>query len=226
MSNDLLTMVDSAVVLAAWPAADVSLAYLGGWDATHVWTRAEVHKPPQRYRLPCWVAPPPHWADQAAGRADGQEFNRQLRRVGAPRGCLVALDMEETVAPAYVLALGRELHSAGHRVVVYGSADFVRGNPPLDGFWLAAWGSNPAQLLTIIPDVWGVQYVGGPLRTFDLSLVRQHWRLWEINPPTRRAHALGVARRLAALIAAAPPGWRAAAGRRARRIAQALTGKP
>lgn len=222
----LLTMVDAAWPPPVWPASQVCACYGGGWDAAHIWTVAEIRAQPQRWRLPIWVAPPLVTIGAShSGMLDAREFIAWLRSVGAPRGCLVALDMETQIDLRYVSDFGRVMRAAGHRVVVYGSASTVTFNPVLDGYWWAAWNTLPAPV-TLAPGLWGWQYRNKP--GWDLSLVRLSWRMWDTRPPglTLQARALSQARQLVALIAAHGAGWRAAAGRRGEQLAQLVTGRP
>lgn len=213
-----LTLLDAAYPPPIWPAADACAVYLGGWDADHVWTPAEIASAPARWRLPVWVAPPLDKLGQdVSGAADGREFLAALRAAKVPRGVYVALDMETMVDPFYVSQFGAEVRGGGYRVLVYGSGAYVYQNPPLDGYWAAWWGMSAARAaqLASTGDVRAVQYVNQP--SYDKSALRPG-RLWDYRPPTRRARAAGVARRLAALLVHPPAGWRAVARRRVRRL--------
>lgn len=134
MSN--LIFYDSAFPPASPPKADGVAFYIGG-DTPHVWTEAEIAATNTRFRLPVYVRsnPPGPGAipDVAAAVA-------RLALLKAPRGTLVAWDMEMAADASYIKAVYGALNTAGYKLIVYGSQSTVLGNDNPDGlYWGAAW---------------------------------------------------------------------------------------
>ena len=138
----ILTFIDAAYPMSAYPVADGFAFYIGG-DTPHVWSSAEVAVLKQHYRylLPIYVRSNPPGpgavADVAAAVA-------KLASLGAPQGCLVAWDYEVAVDVAYTATVYGLLALAGYTLIDYGSRSYVTGNQNPDGYyWGADWTSVP-----------------------------------------------------------------------------------
>ena len=165
-------MRDSAVasnIPSSWRG--IVAGYLAGGDPYHAWTRTDWQRFTGQPKLPIFVRSNPIMAEATV---DAIEALHSLYQVGAPRGCLTALDLETAVSPAYVTSYGAVLHWAGFLVWTYGSASTVFRNPPLDGRWVADYrGTGPYMLPD--PSVRSVQYADpahGSGGQWDSSTVR------------------------------------------------------
>ena len=135
----VLTFVDAAY--PPLPATGDGMCFYIGGDAVHVWTAAEVNAQPQRYRLPIWVRSNPAGV---VASADAAACVAALASFGVPRGCLVALDSETSIDPAYVRVFVTVLNDAGYPVIDYGTQSSVFGNANPDGYyWGADWTDVP-----------------------------------------------------------------------------------
>jgi peptidoglycan hydrolase-like protein with peptidoglycan-binding domain len=137
-----LTFVDAAFMLDPLPDADGYAFYIGG-DTPHVYTLPEVVslKAKYRYLLPIFVRSNPPGPGAAS---DVVAAVIRLRTIGAPAGCLVALDSETSIDAAYVRAFFAGLKLAGYVLIDYGSQAFVMGNKNPDGYyWGADWTDRP-----------------------------------------------------------------------------------
>jgi hypothetical protein len=133
-----LTFFDSAYPLSSYPDANGFCFYIGG-DTPHVWSVAEVAvlKSKYAYLLPIFVRSNP--PGPGAG-ADVSAAVAQLQAIGAPKGCLVAWDMEMAADAAYILSVSVGMAAAGYPIIVYGSESDVLGNDNPDGlYWGADW---------------------------------------------------------------------------------------
>jgi len=127
-----LTFYDAAWPPAPPPKTDGVCGYIGG-DTPHVWTAADWRSQTARYRLPIFVRSNP---PGPGASADVVTAVRQLQAIGAPKGMLVAWDMETAADSAYIASVFRDLSSFGYRLIVYGSestdwtgtAHFARGD--------------------------------------------------------------------------------------------------
>lgn len=135
MSN--LLFIDSAYPFTkVIPGASGIAFYIGG-DTVHVWSKAEVAAAPYRFRLPIWVRSNPPGPGAVV---DATACLAQLAVTGAPKGCLVALDVETAIDAAYVQAFAAALKAAGYPLIVYASQSVAaaEGNPS-GLYWGAQW---------------------------------------------------------------------------------------
>lgn len=137
-----LTWMSCSTPLSAYPTGPMGLDgiafYIGG-DTPHVWTLAEIHNCPYRYRLPIFVRSNPT-ATGVTAATDVAEAVAQLKYIGAPQGCMVAWDSETSVDPEYIKQVYADLSTAGYKLIDYGSQSMVFGNEEPDGYyWGADW---------------------------------------------------------------------------------------
>lgn len=160
-------MADAAFAANIPPGFQVAAGYYGGPEAYHVWPRSDWGLFPG-YRLPIWVG-----GDNGAD--EGEQAAEELATLGVPAGCLTVLDMETRVDDTYVAHFGSALHAAGYKTWVYGSAAYLFKNPPLNGYWVADYTSNMADVRKLMqsPSVRAVQYAPDLPPGFDESLVKQ-----------------------------------------------------
>lgn len=136
-----LTFYDAAWPPVPPPAADGACCYIGG-DAVHVWTAEEIKAQTARYRLPVFVRSNPRGIAGVA--ADVNAAVAQLKAIGAPKGTLVAWDMETAADKAYIAGVYTGLAAAGWKLIVYGSESTVMGNDnPGDLYFAADWTGTP-----------------------------------------------------------------------------------
>lgn len=139
-------MADLTFYDAAWPPVpppetDGVCIYIGG-DAVHVWTLAEIQAQKARYRLPVFVRSTPRGISGVA--ADVNAALAQLAAIGAPRGILVAFDLETAADKTYIAGVYSGLAAHGYELLVYGSESSVMGNDNPDGLYFAAdWTGSP-----------------------------------------------------------------------------------
>jgi hypothetical protein len=169
---------------AAWPPppgkephTDGVAFYLGFPGTTpHIWTREEIHRQPARFRLPIFVRADPANAD---ANADVAHAVAALDALGAPRGTLVAWDVETAEAPSYVHQVVYLMTRAGWPVILYGSKPTVFANHTPDGlYWAADWTNTPH--LTRGSRM--TQFAS--FAAFDLDLGLPTLPLWDTRPPT------------------------------------------
>lgn len=154
----------------AWPAV---AGYIGG-NTPHVWTADEWAHQPARYRLPIWVQSHPGSADVAR---DAAAAVTMLHKLGAPKGCTVALDFETAVNASYVKAFDKVLHAAGYPVILYGSISTVTHNPrPSGGYWAAHYTGTPHQESGAL----ATQYANGT--AYDSNVIDATVPLWDTHP--------------------------------------------
>jgi hypothetical protein len=135
----LVRMTDAAYPpQARAPAgAEIVAGYIGG-NTPHVWSKTEWAQFGHVRKLPIFVR------DQRGdGEEDGCQAVGELARLGVPRGATVAYDLETLVYGAMVTAFWNVLRRGGYHVWVYGSADFVFGNPSCSGYWVADYTGQP-----------------------------------------------------------------------------------
>lgn len=174
-----MQMYDGAYPPAHPPAWPVVAGYLGG-NTPHAWSAPDWAHQPARYRLPIWVRSNPGGVvvanDVSAAVAAAQ-------KVGAPRGCTIALDFETAVNAAYVMAFERAMTTAGYVTMLYGSASTVVHNPkPNGGYWMAAWTGTPHFLTGSA----ATQYTNGAKHPeYDSSLISTTVKLWDTKPPAK-----------------------------------------
>jgi len=172
-----LTFYDAAWPPDPPPQTDGACIYVGG-DTPHVWTLPEIVRQPARFRLPIWVRSDPL---QAKAITDAAACLRQLALIGAPRGCLVALDVETAIDPSYVQGFGTLLIAGGHPIMAYGSLPGLFHNDIADGwYWGADWTDRPHLCAGTVM----TQYA--TFRTYDADLAETALPFWDglsrINP--------------------------------------------
>ena len=170
----LLRIGDSSTPPASYPPCDGWAFYIGG-DTPHIWTAAEVARARRyaRYLLPIFTRSDPA---QASATVDAQAAIAACRKLGLPRGCLVAWDLEAAVAPAYVQAVDGLITAAGWQLLLYGQLSTVTQNPKTaGGYWVGDWDGVADD-----PSWTGKQYTdAGPE---DLSVFTATARLWDTRP--------------------------------------------
>lgn len=156
------------------PSGVVGVAgYIGG-DTPHIWTKAEWDGQRARYRLPIYVRSNP---PGPGANADVAGCLSMLGTIGAPKGTLVAWDMETAVDPAYLHQVYDLLNAAGYKLIVYASQSvvFEQGNP--DGlYWGAEWTGAPH--IHVNDAI--TQYVS--FHNFDLSEASSVLPFWDTQP--------------------------------------------
>jgi len=168
-----LSFWDAAWPLPNPPASDGFVFYLGG-DALHAWTTAEVDGQKARYRLPTWVRSNPPGPGAAA---DVAAAVARLEALGAPKGTLVAWDMEVAADAAYIRAVYDGLKAAGYLLIVYGSQSTVLGNDNPDGlYWGAQWSGVPHLEPPDVMTQW-VSFAG-----YDENLAEAKLPFWDTAP--------------------------------------------
>lgn len=140
----------------------VVAGYIGG-NTPHIWTVEEWHRFPRRALLPIFVY------TGNGGQQDALAALQAIYRLGIPRGSRIVYDMETRVDKVSVRAFYSVLSYFGYKVWVYGSKEFVFGNPPCDGYWIADWTGQPHMVLG--PYVRATQWTSGDL--WDLSLIKR-----------------------------------------------------
>lgn len=175
MTGSLLTFYDAAYPPQSPPHTDGVCFYIGG-DTPHVWSHAEVSAQAARYRLPIFVRSN---TAGASATADVTAAVSQLHALGAPKGTLVAWDLEVAQDPGYITAVYRALTAAGYTLIVYGSQSTVFGNRNPDGlYWGADW-TNVEHLHTGDQITQWVDF--GP---FDESVAEPTLPFWDTKKPT------------------------------------------
>lgn len=168
-----LIFYDASTPPAHPPAVDGVAFYIGG-DTPHVWIVAEIDAAPARYRLPTWVRSDPAGH---SGSADAAAAAEQLAAIGAPRGCVVALDTETAVDPVYVSAFFVRLMRAGYVLLDYGSQSSLFANHvPHGGYY---WGADWTGTEHVDQGDEGTQYQSGP--DYDLSAFKPGLPFWDTH---------------------------------------------
>lgn len=174
MTTTIITFYDAAWPPPSPPAADGVCIYIGG-DTPHVWTAFEIARQAARYRLPIWVRSDPQQADPVK---DAAACLNRLAVIGAPKGTLVALDVETAVDVSFVQRFGAILISAGYSVIVYGSMSTLFLNDAPNGwYWGADWTSHPH----LAPGTVMTQYV--TFSGYDLDLAKSTLPFWDTRIP-------------------------------------------
>jgi hypothetical protein len=148
----------------------VVAGYLPHGDPFHAWSAADWQRFKGKRKLPIFVRSDTQSATQ--GIEDAFQVMRVLNSLGAPIGCITALDLETRINPAYVNAYGSVMRWAKYSVLVYGSTSTVFRNPALDGYWVAAPAAKP--YLYNHPNVRATQYRADGHPGYDSSVV--YWR--------------------------------------------------
>lgn len=139
----------------------IGSGYYGGPRAFHVWSARDWQNFPG-YRLPNWVG-------GTNGASEGATALKALKDLGVPEGAYTALDMETRVDKQYVRSFASVVHPT-YRVMVYGSASTVFGNPNINGYWVADYaGIGP--FMYDHPDTRMTQYASNA--KYDSSLVKK-----------------------------------------------------
>ena len=164
---------------AAWPPAQVPQTtgvciYIGG-DTPHIWSLAEIAAQTARFRLPVFVRSNPGTGPGAA--ADVTMATGMLQLIGAPKGKLVAWDMETAADAAYIRGVYTDLTAAGYKLIVYGSQSSVMGNDNPDGlYWGADWtGTQHFAGYDVMTQF--VSFAG-----YDESLAQSSLPFWDTHP--------------------------------------------
>lgn len=165
---NLIPMADAAYAVNIPPGYGIAAGYLDSPEAFHPWAPADWARFPG-YKLPVWVHEP-----GSDGAAAGREVLAQVRGLGVPAGCIIALDMETRVDSTFVDRFAAELArpGAGFKTWVYGSQAFVGRNPPANGYWVADYtgDSHVIDWLLSQPHVRAVQWASNA--GYDSSLVK------------------------------------------------------
>jgi peptidoglycan hydrolase-like protein with peptidoglycan-binding domain len=179
-----LTFYDAAWPPDPPPVTDGVVIYIGG-DTPHVWTPEEIAQQPARYRLPIFVRSNPRGIAGVA--SDVNAALRGLADIKAPRGILVAWDMETAADKTYITGIYTGMAAHGYRVIVYGSQSSVMGNDvPDDLYWGADW-TGTAHLHKGDAVTQWVSFAG-----FDLDLAESLLPFWDTQakapkPPPKPA---------------------------------------
>ena len=172
-----LTFYDSAFPPAVPPPTDGVCIYIGG-DTIHVWTPEEIGMQPARYRLPVFVRSNP--LGIAGVAPDVNAALTHLAAIKAPRGILVAFDLETAADKTYIAGIYTGLLAAGYQLIVYGSQSTVMGNDNPDGLYFGAdWTNQPHLAHGNVMTQW-VSFSG-----YDLDLAESTLPFWDTQakPP-------------------------------------------
>lgn len=174
MTTGTLSFWDAAYPLASPPPSDGVVIYLPGGDAVHGWSTAEAGEQKARYRLPVFVRSNPPGPGAAA---DVAAAVAALHAIGAPKGTLVAWDVEMAADAAYIRAVYGAMKAAGYLLIVYGSQSTVLGNDNPDGlYWGADWTGVPHLHSPDMMTQW-VSFAG-----YDESLAEASLPFWDTAP--------------------------------------------
>lgn len=156
---------------------DVAGGYIGG-ATPHVWTPQQWNSQTARWRAPFWLCDPAR--DPAV---QGDDIVAKLKSLGAPRGCIVLLDMETRTDAHLVNGIANVVHAGGYNSGVYGSESTVFGNPPRSGYMVALY--DGVEALYEHPHSIGKQYadmVKGPGGLIiDLDVWADSCPLWDTH---------------------------------------------
>ncbi len=172
----LRTMYDAAFPPNNPPPWDVVAGYAGG-DTPHVWTLAEWNSQPARYRIPIFTRSNPSTHNPTT---DAAAMLAKLANIGAPKGCLTALDFETAINGPYVTAYDKALIAGGYRVMIYGSQSYVLQNPkPSGGYWVAKY--DAVKSLPNIAGVVAKQYANDTMlgQPWDGNVISDQPILWD-----------------------------------------------
>ena len=166
-----LTFYDAAWPPQVPPVTDGVCIYIGG-DTPHVWTAEEIAEQMARYRLPVFVRSNPRGIAGVA--SDVNAALRGLADIKAPRGILVAWDMETAADKFYIAGVYTGMAAHGYRVIIYGSQSDVMGNDvPDDLYWGADWTGAAHLHKGDVMTQW-VSFAG-----FDLDLAEPSLPFWD-----------------------------------------------
>jgi hypothetical protein len=147
----------------------VVCGYFGGPNAFNVWAISAWLQFRSNPKVPIWVA-------GYNGTDESKDALAAIRQLGLPKGCPIAVDMENRVDDSYLLNFAVPIQNTGYPVLVYGSVSTVFRNRQMNGYWVADWTGQ--EHMAINPDtgsrigVRGTQWAEGPL--FDSSA----WKQW------------------------------------------------
>lgn len=159
----------------SWADADFN-HIIGGYlrrppgDPAHPWSPADWAMFPKNKKLPIVVQSNP--GSIAGAKTDAFEALQDIFDADIPTGVQIALDLETAVDPEYVKEFGKILNWAGFKVHPYGSTSTLFGNPPLQGYWIAAPSPNGVPYEYNHPDVVMTQYALDVAPGYDASAVR------------------------------------------------------
>jgi peptidoglycan hydrolase-like protein with peptidoglycan-binding domain len=171
-----LTFYDAAYPPAHVPSGMDGVAFYIGGDTPHVWTLAEIEAQPVRFRLPIYVRSNPIQANVAL---DAIEAVARLQAIGAPKGCLVALDSETSADPNYVAQFYYDIKNAGYVLMDYGSTSSLFGNNIPDGYY---WGAHWTDLAGVESGQQMTQWKS--LGAYDESTARSALPFWDTGAKT------------------------------------------
>lgn len=166
-----LHFYDAAYPPAVTPAGQDGVAFYIGGDTPHVWSLAEIEAQHVRFRLPIFVRSNPATADV---QADLMSAISRLDAIGAPKGCIVALDSETSVNPNYVAQFFYGMRDAGYTLMDYGSVSTVFGNNIPDGYY---WGAHWTNRAGVEPNEVMTQWQA--LNSYDESDARATLPFWD-----------------------------------------------
>ena len=141
--------------------------YFGGPRAFNVWSPGNWRRFSHLRKLPIWVS-------GLNGLNDGKAAVVELRHLGVPQNTFVVADMETRVDKTYCQHFGNVMDDAGYKMLVYGSASTVFGNPSPHGYWVADYAGKGPFMYDGPPgaDVRMTQYVAG--QNYDSSTVKDY----------------------------------------------------
>lgn len=149
--------------------------YVGG-NTPHIWTKEQIIRSSNEYRLPIWVYDPAQ-SSIDDGKRNAAEFADALKAIGVPKGSVAALDMETYVNGPYSQAFHEEIVDQGYLYVVYES-EGIAGNYVGDlGRWYALWDNDKSL------DSFAHQYANDGMlgHPFDISVVASFDHFWNIK---------------------------------------------
>ncbi len=171
-----LTFYDAAYPPESPPAgADGVCGYIGG-DTPHIWSRTDWDSQQARYRLPIFTRSNP---PGPGAQADVAAAVAQLGDIGAPKGCLVAWDMETAADAVYIKEVYSLLHNAGFTLIVYGSESSVFGDDNPDGYY---WGAQWTGVTHFGSHTVMTQWVS--FAAYDESVALSDLPFWDTHPGT------------------------------------------
>jgi peptidoglycan hydrolase-like protein with peptidoglycan-binding domain len=103
----------------------------------------------------------------------------KLKAIGAPKGTLVAWDMETAADATYISEVYNSLKAAGYTMIVYGSQSTVMGNKNPDGLY---WGADWTDVANLVGADAVTQYVS--FNAYDVSVAKSTLPFWDTKPVT------------------------------------------
>lgn len=155
--------------------------YIGG-DTPHIWTKDQITRPSNDYRLPIWVYDPIR-SGATYGQRDGVKAATICLNLGMPKDkqLLICLDMETYIDESYTSAFHDAVVAAGYWYTVYESESIQnsRNVTGTVGPWSASWDGKPH----IDAGAWATQYADSKMlnHPFDISAVSSFNHLWNIR---------------------------------------------